>query len=340
MKKLLLLALLPSICFGQVKISQLPAGVAPSGSEIFPAVQSGNTVSLMLGQVVSLALGQLSSTTTSNLWTVSSTVSCTTSTVLFWGGQCGPVVGSVNFTVPSGFTGSGSLSGTVLNLTLSASSQSSSQFYASPSATSGTPGFRAIVASDVPPIALASSGNGGVSGTLPIASGGTGATTATNAVTNLLPSQSGQAGNALITNGSTVSWSGAAATAQTGNFTGTLTGCTSTTTGTMYWDRTGNIVTLYTPSSITCTSNTTAMTLTGLPATITPANSQAVACAAMENNGAGLVVGECVANPVSENIIFAPGIVTGSYLEASTTGFTSSGTKGIQSGWSMTYAVQ
>ena len=46
-----------------------------------------------------------------------------------------------------------------------------------------------------------------VSGTLPIANGGTGATTASTALTALLPSQSGNSGKYLVTDGTSASWS-------------------------------------------------------------------------------------------------------------------------------------
>jgi len=49
-----------------------------------------------------------------------------------------------------------------------------------------------------------------VSGILPIANGGTNASTASAAITNLLPSQAGQAGNFLKTDGTTATWASAA----------------------------------------------------------------------------------------------------------------------------------
>jgi hypothetical protein len=51
---------------------------------------------------------------------------------------------------------------------------------------------------------------------IPIAHGGTGATTATNAINNLLPAQGASAGLYLTTNGSSVSWSAIGAAAQVG----------------------------------------------------------------------------------------------------------------------------
>jgi len=56
-------------------------------------------------------------------------------------------------------------------------------------------------------VALASD----VSGTLPVANGGTGQTTASAAINALVPSQTGNAGLYLTTNGSAVSWASAAA---------------------------------------------------------------------------------------------------------------------------------
>lgn len=54
-------------------------------------------------------------------------------------------------------------------------------------------------------------GNIILAGTLNISNGGTGATTATGAITALLPSQSGQNGKFLVTDGSVASWSDIAA---------------------------------------------------------------------------------------------------------------------------------
>jgi hypothetical protein len=71
----------------------------------------------------------------------------------------------------------------------------------------------------------------GVTGVLPIANGGTGQTTATAAINALLPSQSGNAGKALGTNGSALSWVAIGDATQGGNnnFTGTNTFSNATT---------------------------------------------------------------------------------------------------------------
>jgi hypothetical protein len=55
----------------------------------------------------------------------------------------------------------------------------------------------------------------------------------------------------------------------TGSYTGALTGCTTTPTGSVEWTRTGDIVTLQVPF-LSATSNSTAATVTGMPAAIRP----------------------------------------------------------------------
>lgn len=64
------------------------------------------------------------------------------------------------------------------------------------------PGFRNLVAADIPSIDASKIG----SGALPIARGGTGQTTATAALNALIPSQSGNSGKVLSTDGTNTSW--------------------------------------------------------------------------------------------------------------------------------------
>ena len=108
----------------------------------------------------------------------------------------------------------------------------------------------------------------GLSATLAIASGGTGATTATGAINNLLPLQTGNANKYLQTDGTTISWD--AVSLSTADITGTLpvanggTGVTiSTGTGSNVLSNSPTLVTpaLGTPSSATLTN------ATGLPIT-------------------------------------------------------------------------
>jgi hypothetical protein len=106
-------------------------------------------------------------------------------------------------------------------------------------------------------------------------------------------------------------------TTSTGTFTGTLTGCTTTPTATFNWTRMGSIVYLDCNTGLTATSNSNAMTITGLPAGLTPARS-VVQIVRVTDNGSP-VVG--VASVSGTTLTFGNGIGGGT--------FTGSGTKGI-----------
>ncbi len=71
-----------------------------------------------------------------------------------------------------------------------------------------------------------------------------------------------------------------------GSFTGTLTGCTTSPTATIYWARSGNLVTLTLPSNLTATSNAGTCTITGLPAALSPTNAQRPALGSLLDNTA------------------------------------------------------
>ena len=105
------------------------------------------------------------------------------------GGGGGGSVTSVGLTAPSIFTVSNSPVVTSGSLTFSLNVQSGNVVFASPAnGSSGTPTFRSLVSADIPIISLPS----GVSGILPVLTGGTGI------------SSSGSTGNVLTSNGS--SW--------------------------------------------------------------------------------------------------------------------------------------
>lgn len=123
-----------------------------------------------------------------------------------------------------------------------------------------------------------------------------------------------------------------AATYETGTFTGTLTGCTTSPSGTFNWTRVGNVVTIDCVVTIAATSNTTACTITGVPAALNPARNM---------TAAGFIQAE-------DNTVFSVGSVqvgtSGTLILAHSTAtvpsvtFTAAGTKGF-SGMCITYPL-
>lgn len=127
--------------------------------------------------------------------------------------------------------------------------------------------------------------------------------------------------------------------AQKGSFTGTLTGMASATTGTVNYVVSGNIAIIYVVSAITGTSDSTSMTMTGIPAQLQPINQTTWSLGQITDNGnsltgAGsisggtLTIGVDITNGVTNRVQLAP------------TGFTSSGTKGLPAGFAMAYPLQ
>lgn len=104
----------------------------------------------------------------------------------------------------------------------------------------------------------------------------------------------------------------------TGTYTGTITGCTTSPTGTVRWVKYGEAVTLFIPI-ITGTSNTTACTLTGMPVTIRPARNQGYQQAMLQDNS-GLIRGHAQ--------VLTSGVIEFRDETFSSTGFVNSGTKG------------
>ena len=117
-----------------------------------------------------------------------------------------------------------------------------------------------------------------------------------------------------------------------GSFTGTLTGMTGATTGTVSYQRFGQIVYLYCAAAITGTSNTTAMTMTGIPAAIQNSGTTAqLICPGMwTNNGATI---NAAATINATTVTFYAG------APPSTTGFTNSGAKGLLAGFIGAYPL-
>lgn len=121
------------------------------------------------------------------------------------------------------------------------------------------------------------------------------------------------------------------------SFTATFTDMTTATTGTVYYVKTGRMATLYVQTSITGTSNATAMGMSGMPATIYPAYAGlTVPCYNVADAGGPIAAYVHLATSL---FTFAPlnGDGVAGFVTGSVTGFTNSGTKGVYTGWSITY---
>jgi len=117
-----------------------------------------------------------------------------------------------------------------------------------------------------------------------------------------------------------------------GSFTGTLTGMSGATTGTVNFIIKGNMCTVFrNASGFAGTSNTTSMTMTGLPAAIQPASNVQVPCTIRENSTD--VVGDVGIIAAASTMTFRVD------TPLSTTGFTASNDKGVPPGWSITYVL-
>jgi hypothetical protein len=121
------------------------------------------------------------------------------------------------------------------------------------------------------------------------------------------------------------------ATYETGTFTGTLTGCTTSPTATFNYSRVGNVVTIDCSAGLTATSNTTACTITGLPAAIQPTRSQAIVITNISDNSVGGLLGYFNV-AASGTITLALSATSGTRMQAAPGNFTAAGTKGIGSG--------
>lgn len=116
-------------------------------------------------------------------------------------------VTSVAATVPTDLTVTGSPITSSGTLAITRNSQTGNLFLASPDGAPGIPSYRAIVAADVPILNQNTTGTASnVTGVVAIVNGGTGQITANAAFNALAPSQTGQAGLFLSTDGSNTLW--------------------------------------------------------------------------------------------------------------------------------------
>lgn len=128
-----------------------------------------------------------------------------------------------------------------------------------------------------------------------------------------------------------------AATYESGSFTGTFTGMTSATTGTINWARTGNIVVLWLVNDISGTSNSTAMTITGLPSGLTPATTKNVVSTAINNTVANVLTLVQIGSNSVITFLLASNAAPQSFAAGN---FTAAGTKGWNGNSSITYSLQ
>ena len=125
----------------------------------------------------------------------------------------------------------------------------------------------------------------------------------------------------------------------TGSFTGTLTGCSTSPTATFYYsiidlDGTYSQVNLWVPAGLSATSNATTMTVTGVPSAIQSATTQARADThCIDNN----VTAPAVMTMTAGASIMSFNLWNGT--QYSSLGFTSSNTKGLNTGWNISYIV-
>lgn len=129
----------------------------------------------------------------------------------------------------------------------------------------------------------------------------------------------------------------------TGSFTGTVTGVTALTQGTIEWMRItaadGNdLVTLSIGAAITGTSNTAQMTVTGLPVALRPTLVATVPCAVV--NEAKFTNAIVKVEPTGIMEFYAPDN-TGNTTNPFWTfiGFGVVGSKGLHEGWTITYRL-
>ena len=121
-------------------------------------------------------------------------------------------------------------------------------------------------------------------------------------------------------------------TPDTGTATVTLTGCTTSPTGTIFWNRIGPLVVCVVPA-VTGTSNSTGCSLTGFPTSIQPTRNQNFSIPISN----GLInAGVAVANGGGE----INGSVMTFYVGGSSSGFTNTATsKGVQAAFTVAWML-
>lgn len=124
-------------------------------------------------------------------------------------------------------------------------------------------------------------------------------------------------------------------TPASGSFTGTLTGFGTDPTPTVYYDKVGPLVVLHIAADAFGTSDASELILTGLPAAIQPAKSVRVATDARDNGGSSKPAMAEIRDSEPDRVYFY--LYNGTSYSVSA--WTSSGSKGLSEGWTITYSV-
>lgn len=125
-----------------------------------------------------------------------------------------------------------------------------------------------------------------------------------------------------------------------GSFTGTLVGCTTSPTVSVFYQRVGKLVHLWVTGAVSGTSNSVAFSMTGLPVAIRPTSGvqTLVTASGFRDNTNGPYIG-AVFLTNTDTLIFAMSTVSGAKVTADASGWTGSGTKGLDNSWSCTYSI-
>jgi hypothetical protein len=126
-------------------------------------------------------------------------------------------------------------------------------------------------------------------------------------------------------------------TNSSGAFTGTLADGTNTGSGPVEYTVSNGLVTLR-AAGLTMTSAADTMTMSGLPPALNPAGAQIVPCYLTDNGNSDLLGGFAIASNGAITFSLANSTVISGKIQASATGFTTSGTKGLAN-WSVTYEL-
>jgi hypothetical protein len=123
-----------------------------------------------------------------------------------------------------------------------------------------------------------------------------------------------------------------------GSFTATLVGCTTSPTATCYYAKSGNIATVYI-ASVTGTSNSTSLSMTGVPVAIRPTREQKVMVpdSHLTDNGTAVGVAYAGAHAAVANFQTDGSIIFN--RDNTPANWTASGTKGVGNPITLTYLL-